>query len=1062
MKEQTQSAIKLLEALTERAKELTCLYAIEECLNDTEADIDHVCNCIIEAIPPGWQYPDICVVKITLDGKEYFSENFQETEWKLTSDIVQQDQTAGGIGVYYTKDMPNADIGPFLKEEKKLVETIADRLNHFLTYKRMKHVFQEWKVRDNGTARKQGNDWEAVMDLIHQTDNALFLRITNKMLNHLCWSGIEEAEELRRSDTPQGMVEAGVYGEDLTKHRLNRLLDFSTEFTERIFRIAADHLSQDEILSRIQMWIQEDKLGTLLRTVRQKLPISEVAGDLRRYFLTTKEKTDSQYPQAKGLKVLLIEAILSNRSNYINVAKDHVSIEDLYHLLRKVIFSKESHGKLGGKCSGFILASHMLKAEGNAAAASSIHVPRTWYLTSDMMLEFIHYNNMDEIVEQKYKEIERVRVEYPHVVDMFRQTVFPQEMINGLSMVIDDFGEIPLIVRSSSLLEDRTELPFSGKYKSIFLANQGSREERLQRLLHAVAEVYASNFGPEPIDYRSEHGLIEFSEQLGIMIQEVVGKRIGPYFFPLCSGKAFSRNELSTLLEIEQSDGIVRMIPGLGGEKRDRVNREHSVLLLPGRPTSRINGDTEYCVSHAPKNIKVLNLETKRVETLELRELMSNCGNAVEDAKMILSVYSDENLQPLSDDQSTPAGAKLVATFDGLITSSPFVLQIQTMLKILEEKFGTPVEVEFASNGREIYLLQCRIKSSRHKARPAPIPKGVSADNLLFSTGRCHTNGWIRNITHIVFIKRTVFESMNVPKREAVIEAIAKLNRVLPKKQYAFIRPAQRAGIGDESHSMDLNCSDIQNAAVLVELLERESGENPEKSRRVHFLQEIVESGIRYVPVVQEEDKKCLNERFLLRSENILADLIPECESLVDALIVVDLPASANGRVLQVLMNSELGEAVGILSRREEGIGAPEEKEAFEDAQPENYWRWRHRMAERIAMQLDGEIYGVKNMYLFGSTKNGTAGPASDIDLLVHFNGTAAQREALIKWLEGWSLCLDEVNYLRTGYRSGGLLDFHVITDEDIAKKTSYAVKINAVTDAARPLRMKGEIESAS
>jgi predicted nucleotidyltransferase len=105
---------------------------------------------------------------------------------------------------------------------------------------------------------------------------------------------------------------------------------------------------------------------------------------------------------------------------------------------------------------------------------------------------------------------------------------------------------------------------------------------------------------------------------------------------------------------------------------------------------------------------------------------------------------------------------------------------------------------------------------------------------------------------------------------------------------------------------------------------------------------------------------------------------------------------------------------------------------------------------------LDGELYGVENVYLFGSVKNGTAGPASDIDLLVHFKGTSKQRHALIKWLEGWSLCLDEMNYLRTGYRSGGLLDLHLITDEDIAKKTSYAVKINAITDAARPLAMKG------
>jgi hypothetical protein len=112
-------------------------------------------------------------------------------------------------------------------------------------------------------------------------------------------------------------------------------------------------------------------------------------------------------------------------------------------------------------------------------------------------------------------------------------------------------------------------------------------------------------------------------------------------------------------------------------------------------------------------------------------------------------------------------------------------------------------------------------------------------------------------------------------------------------------------------------------------------------------------------------------------------------------------------------------------------------------------------MAEQIASHLDAGRFGVSGFYLFGSTKNGTAGPASDIDVLVHFRGTVSERERLIQWLEGWSLCLDEINYLRTGYRSGGLLDVHIVTDEDVAKRTSYAVKIGAVTDAARPLRLK-------
>jgi pyruvate,water dikinase len=75
--------------------------------------------------------------------------------------------------------------------------------------------------------------------------------------------------------------------------------------------------------------------------------------------------------------------------------------------------------------------------------------------------------------------------------------------------------------------------------------------------------------------------------------------------------------------------------------------------------------------------------------------------------------------------------------------------------------------------------------------------------------------------------------------------------------------------------------------------------------------------------------------------------------------------------------------------------------------------------------------------------------------LLVHFDGTPEQREMLEQWLEGWSLCLNEMNYLRTGIKAGRLLDVHIITDEDIAARNPFAVKIGAVTDAARPLPMR-------
>jgi predicted nucleotidyltransferase len=155
-------------------------------------------------------------------------------------------------------------------------------------------------------------------------------------------------------------------------------------------------------------------------------------------------------------------------------------------------------------------------------------------------------------------------------------------------------------------------------------------------------------------------------------------------------------------------------------------------------------------------------------------------------------------------------------------------------------------------------------------------------------------------------------------------------------------------------------------------------------------------------------------------------------------------------------MNADLEEAVGFLvDPLSEPPPAALPKE-MEKKRAENHWAWRLEMAEYIASKLDPGRFGVQAVYIIGSTKNATAGPQSDIDLLVHFRGTKKQREDLLIWMEGWSLSLDEMNFQKTGLRTGGILDVHMITDEDIASRTSYAVKIDAVTDAARPLRLKG------
>jgi hypothetical protein len=203
-----------------------------------------------------------------------------------------------------------------------------------------------------------------------------------------------------------------------------------------------------------------------------------------------------------------------------------------------------------------------------------------------------------------------------------------------------------------------------------------------------------------------------------------------------------------------------------------------------------------------------------------------------------------------------------------------------------------------------------------------------------------------------------------------------------------------------------------------------------------------------------------------------LAEVLPDFAFLSDAVRLIDVAQSADGQVLHVLMNADQDKAIGFLAKPSDDSDVPcfegesRVQESFEYVQPFvssdpsvkvslNNWQWRYRMVERIASEIEADRFGVAGFYVFGSTKNASARAESGIDVIVHFRGTDDQLTKLQTWLEGWSLCLSEMNYIRTGHKSNGLLNVHIVTDADIERKVGFAAKIGAITDAARPLAMK-------
>jgi pyruvate,water dikinase len=1042
----------LFSTLHERAKELSCLYRIEEILSLYDVPIEDVFRQVIEAIPPGWQFPECCQAQITYGSEIFESPDFEETPYTHCAEIRVQDALAGRLCVSYKKTTPESDCGPFMKGEVKLIQTIAERLGHFILHQRLRGMYEKMSdSRRDMTEGKRG--WRIALDLLRNTNPSLLIRVSRKMMNYLGWRGVTEARDLlQRFSSDRGTE--GLFGEaNLPQNRES--MDRFFELTEETFRIAAANLSDDDILDRIQRWINEDRSSSAVNNLENVYAdLAEVLDAMRRIKILAPEGIQLPRSTANSVRVALIRRFFTEQLEFINVAKKYVDLEDFFDLMERIVFPPGSHGKLGGKSAGLFLATRILKqAARRTKIIGSVKKPKTWYVTSDGLIAFTTHNNLDDVIEQKYKDIEVVRQEYPHLVQVFKNSTFPPEVVKGLSVALDDFGDRPLIVRSSSLLEDRLGTAFAGKYKSLFLANQGDKQTRLEALLDAVAEVYASIFSPDPIQYRAERGLLDFYEEMAVMIQEVVGTRVGKYFFPAYAGVAFSRNEFRWSPRIKREDGLLRIVPGLGTRAVDRVSDDYPVLVAPSQPNLRVNVSTDEAVRYSPKKIDVIDLEENSFVTKDIKDLLAEVGHEFPALTKVFSVYKDGLLQRPMGLATDIAKSDAVVTFDGLIAGTPFMLQLEAILKTLSSAMGVPVDIEFASTGQDFYLLQCRPQSQAAEDVAMEIPANLKDEAVLFTARKYVSNGRVSDITHVVYVDPDRYGELDeFADLFAIGQAVGKLNKLLPRRQFILMGPGRWGSRGDIKLGVRVTYSEINNSAMLIEVARKKGNYVPDVSFGTHFFQDLVESGIRYLPLYPDGDGIKFNERFLLEAPNKLADHCPECAHLAGALRVIDVPEVTGGKVLRVLMNADRELAVGFFANPEAAVRTACEAGGTAPREEEDHVRWRLRMAERIAYHCGAQPFGVRGVYVLDESEDRDLVPDSPVKLVIHFQGNGRQRKELETWLQGWSLSLAEMNYFRTGFHSEGLLDIHFLTDEKVRGEKDVAARLKVSSDIVREL----------
>jgi hypothetical protein len=625
---------------------------------------------------------------------------------------------------------------------------------------------------------------------------------------------------------------------------------------------------------------------------------------------------DKRRPYAARLeeiKAVLIRTMISDHLAYLNIARRWFTVDDLKEIHRRKI----GYGKIGGKAAGMMLAYRILNDVAPPEVRQAFDIPISHFLASDIFYVFLDINGLTHWADQKYKPEAQMRADYPKIVDEFLSARFPEDILRHLRTILAEVGKQPLIVRSSSLLEDNFGTSFAGKYDSYFCPNQGTPKQNLQALTDAIQRVYASGLNPNALLYRHHKGLVDYDERIAVLIQVVRGERFGRYFLPQGAGVAFSRNLYRWAPQIKRDDGFVRLVWGLGTRAVDQLGNDHPRLVALSHPLLHPAAATKMIRRYSQRFVDLLDLEENVFKTLPVEEVLSPRYPPV---RYIAQVDQGDYLTAMRT--SMVNVNEMVITFDELLRRTPFAAIMSQALRLLEKNYNSPVDTEFtvevidpnALNPQiRISLLQCRPQSAIAEEE-ADLPEDLPEERVILATHRLVPRGAVRGIRYVVFVPAEEYFSLETPaERNRLERAIGELNKALKGETFICIGPG-RWGTTSPDLGVHIGYGDIYNTRALVEVAGKGIGADPEPSFGTHFFQDLMEAHIFPLAVNLDDADSVFRHEFFHDSPNRLAEWLPSADaSLTRGLRLIKVDDYRHGHHLDLVMDDDQNWAAAFL-----------------------------------------------------------------------------------------------------------------------------------------------------
>jgi hypothetical protein len=583
----------------------------------------------------------------------------------------------------------------------------------------------------------------------------------------------------------------------------------------------------------------------------------------------------------------LCRIMIARDEKLLHLAKGNLTLEDFLNLKSRMIGT----GFIGGKSVGMLIARNILLKEKSLEAEKFFEPHDSFYVGSDVFYTYIVENGwwktrMEQRTKKGYFEVARV------LKEKMLSGVFPEEIKEQFQQMIEYFGQSPIIVRSSSLLEDSYGNAFAGKYESIFLVNQGTPEQRYAKFMEAVRRIYSSTMNEDALVYRLQRGLDQMDEQMALLVQRVSGAYHKDYFFPDVSGVGISYNTFVWKNTLDPKAGMLRLVLGLGTRAVNRVEGDYPRIVALDEPLLQPHAGLEDKQKFSQHDVDVLNIKENKLKTVSLREMLKEKLDPNLDLIAIKDHAGTDKLQAMGIEEEA-----WILTFDHLVAQTKFGETMQKILKNLEATYRYPVDIEFTVNfkkdsGFQINLLQCRPVQTKGLGHRVEIPRGIPRERIIFESDGNFLGGNISQVIHrIIYVDPKAYNELAAQSAKYdIARLVGELNRQIEDKEKfaVMLLGPGRWGTTTPSLGVPVSFAEINHMSVLGEIAFASSNSIPELSFGTHFFQDLVETGIFYLALFPEQKDCFLNQQLFDSMPNALKKLVPQYKKYEKVVKVFD------------------------------------------------------------------------------------------------------------------------------------------------------------------------------